>query len=136
MVGFVFQSFNLIDELTVYENIELPLLYLKMSGSERKKKVELVMERMKISHRKNHFPQQLSGGQQQRVAVARALANNPAIILPDEPTGNLDSKTADSVFHLFEELVDDGKTILMVTHDDRARAAASRSLEMRDGRLA
>ena len=112
-IGFVFQSFNLIDELTVYENIELPLLYLKMSGSERKKKVETVMERMKITHRKNHFPQQLSGGQQQRVAIARAVVTIPKLILADEPTGNLDSANGAEVMGLLTELNEDGTTIII-----------------------
>ena len=104
VIGFVFQSFNLIDELTVFENIELPLLYMGVSTSERKKKVEQAMERMQITHREKHFPQQLSGGQQQRVAIARAVVANPKIILADEPTGNLDSKNGEEVMNLLTEL--------------------------------
>ena len=134
-LGFVFQSFNLIDELTVYENIELPLLYLKMSGSERKKKVETVMERMKISHRKNHFPQQLSGGQQQRVAIARAVVTNPKLILADEPTGNLDSANGAEVMALLTELNEDGTTIVMVTHSPSDAEKAHRIIQLFDGHV-
>ena len=115
-IGFVFQSFNLIDELTVFENVELPLLYLKISSSDRKRRVGEVLERMQIIHRKNHFPQQLSGGQQQRVAVARALVSNPTLILADEPTGNLDSTNGDEVMKMLTDLNEMGTTILMVTH--------------------
>ncbi|OFY57169.1 MAG: phosphonate ABC transporter ATP-binding protein, partial [Bacteroidetes bacterium GWF2_41_9] len=118
-IGFVFQSFNLIDELNVYENVELPLIYLKMKSGERKKSVEDVLERMKISHRAKHFPQQLSGGQQQRVAIARAVVANPKLILADEPTGNLDSKNGIEVINLLTELNKEGTTIIMVTHSDR-----------------
>ncbi|OFY00927.1 MAG: phosphonate ABC transporter ATP-binding protein, partial [Bacteroidetes bacterium GWC2_40_22] len=117
-IGFVFQSFNLIDELNVYENVELPLIYLKMKSGERKKSVEDVLERMKISHRAKHFPQQLSGGQQQRVAIARAVVANPKLILADEPTGNLDSKNGIEVINLLTELNKEGTTIIMVTHSD------------------
>jgi putative ABC transport system ATP-binding protein len=134
-IGFVFQSFNLIDELTVYENIELPLLYLKMSGSERKNKVETVMERMKISHRKNHFPQQLSGGQQQRVAIARAVVTNPKLILADEPTGNLDSANGGEVMALLTELNEDGTTIVMVTHSPSDAEKAHRIIQLFDGHV-
>ena len=134
-IGFVFQSFNLIDELTVYENIELPLLYLKMSGSERKKKVEAVMERMKITHRKNHFPQQLSGGQQQRVAIARAVVTNPKLILADEPTGNLDSANGAEVMGLLTELNEDGTTIIMVTHSPNDAEKAHRIIQLFDGHV-
>ena len=134
-IGFVFQSFNLIDELTVYENIELPLLYLKMSASERKKKVEVVMERMKISHRKNHFPQQLSGGQQQRVAIARAVVTNPKLILADEPTGNLDSANGAEVMALLTELNEDGTTIVMVTHSPSDAEKAHRIIQLFDGHV-
>lgn len=134
-IGFVFQSFNLIDELTVYENIELPLLYLKMSSSERKKKVENVMERMKISHRKNHFPQQLSGGQQQRVAIARAVVTNPKLILADEPTGNLDSANGAEVMGLLTELNEDGTTIIMVTHSPNDAEKAHRIIQLFDGHV-
>src|SRR4030043_1831698 len=115
-IGFVFQSFNLIDELTVFENVELPLLYLGVSSSERKKKVNEVLEKMEIMHRVNHFPQQLSGGQQQRVAVARAIVGSPKLILADEPTGNLDSERGDEVMQMLTTLNEAGKTIVMVTH--------------------
>ena len=135
-IGFVFQSFNLIDELTVYENIELPLLYLKMSGSERKKKVEAVMERMKISHRKNHFPQQLSGGQQQRVAVARALASKPKFILADEPTANLDSKSTNNLLDIMLKLNEtENTTFIFSTHDSRVIKRARRLVALDDGKV-
>ncbi len=134
-IGFVFQSFNLIEELTVFENIELPLLYLKLSGSERKKKVNAVMERMKISHRKNHFPQQLSGGQQQRVAIARAVVTNPKLILADEPTGNLDSTNSDEVMALLTELNEDGTTIIMVTHSPSDAERTHRIIQLFDGHI-
>ncbi len=134
-IGFVFQSFNLIDELTVFENIELPLLYLKMNGSERKKKVEEVMERMKITHRRNHFPQQLSGGQQQRVAIARAVVTNPKLILADEPTGNLDSANGAEVMSLLTELNEDGTTIIMVTHSPNDAEKAHRIIQLFDGHI-
>ena len=117
IIGFVFQSFNLIDELNVYENIELPLLYMGVSAAERKKKVQEAMERMAIVHREKHFPQQLSGGQQQRVAIARAVVANPKLILADEPTGNLDSKNGQEVMNLLSELNKEGTTIVMVTHN-------------------
>ena len=116
VIGFVFQSFNLIDELNVYENIELPLLYMGVPASERKRRIEQAMERMAISHRAKHFPQQLSGGQQQRVAIARAVVANPKLILADEPTGNLDSKNGKEVMDLLKELNKEGTTIVMVTH--------------------
>lgn len=134
-IGFVFQSFNLIDELNVYENIELPLLYLKMSGAERKKRVNDVIERMQISHRAKHFPQQLSGGQQQRVAVARAVVTNPKLILADEPTGNLDSKNGDEVMNLLTELNNDGTTIIMVTHSVADAERAHRIVHLFDGHI-
>jgi len=134
-IGFVFQSFNLIDELSVYENVELPLLYMKVPGSERKKKVEDVLERMKMSHRRKHFPQQLSGGQQQRVAVARALVANPKLILADEPTGNLDSAHGEEVMNLLKELNDDGTTILMVTHSPSDAEYANRIVHLFDGHV-
>ena len=134
-IGFVFQSFNLIDELTVFENIELPLLYLKLSSSERKKKVSAVMERMKIPHKKNHFPQQLSGGQQQRVAIARAVVTNPKLILADEPTGNLDSANSDEVMALLTELNEDGTTIIMVTHSPGDAERTHRILQLFDGHI-
>ncbi|MRR21983.1 ABC transporter ATP-binding protein [bacterium] len=134
-IGFVFQSFNLIDELNVYENVELPLIYLKMKTSERKKKVEDALERMKISHRAKHFPQQLSGGQQQRVAIARAVVANPRLILADEPTGNLDSKNGIEVINLLSELNKEGTTIIMVTHSDRDAGYAHRIVNLFDGQI-
>ena len=123
-IGFVFQSFNLIDELNVYENIELPLRYLNISASERKQKVTEIMKRMAISHRAQHFPQQLSGGQQQRVAIARAVVAGPKLILADEPTGNLDSKNGKEVMDLLKELNAEGTTIVMVTHSQKDAAQA------------
>ncbi|MDO9340296.1 MAG: ABC transporter ATP-binding protein [Bacteroidales bacterium] len=134
-IGFVFQSFNLIDELTIYENVELPLIYLKMKTSERKKRVEDVLERMKIGHRAKHFPQQLSGGQQQRVAIARAVVANPKLILADEPTGNLDSKNGIEVINLLIELNKEGTTIIMVTHSDRDAGYAHRIVNLFDGQV-
>jgi len=134
-IGFVFQSFNLIDELNVYENVELPLIYLKMKTTERKKKVEDALERMKISHRAKHFPQQLSGGQQQRVAIARAVVANPRLILADEPTGNLDSKNGIEVINLLSELNKEGTTIIMVTHSDRDAGYAHRIVNLFDGQV-
>jgi putative ABC transport system ATP-binding protein len=134
-IGFVFQSFNLIDELNVYENVELPLIYLKMKSGERKKSVEDVLARMKISHRAKHFPQQLSGGQQQRVAIARAVVANPKLILADEPTGNLDSKNGIEVINLLTELNKEGTTIIMVTHSDRDAAYAHRIVNLFDGQV-
>ncbi len=134
-IGFVFQSFNLIDELSVYENVELPLLYLKVSPSERKKMVEQVLDRMKISHRRNHFPQQLSGGQQQRVAIARAVVANPKLILADEPTGNLDSANGEEVMKLLTELNKEGTTIVMVTHSPSDAEYAHRIVQLFDGHV-
>jgi putative ABC transport system ATP-binding protein len=134
-IGFVFQSFNLIDELNVYENVELPLIYLKMKTSDRKKQVEDVLERMKIGHRAKHFPQQLSGGQQQRVAIARAVVANPKLILADEPTGNLDSKNGIEVINLLTELNKEGTTIIMVTHSDRDAGYAHRVVNLFDGQV-
>lgn len=134
-LGFVFQSFNLIDELTVFENVELPLIYLKMNKSERKEKVQAVLERMKIAHREKHFPQQLSGGQQQRVAIARAVVTNPKLILADEPTGNLDSKNGIEVMNLLTELNQEGTTIVMVTHSDRDSHYAHRVINLFDGQI-
>ena len=134
-VGFVFQSFNLIDELTVFENVELPLLYLKVSASERKKKVEEVLDRMKIAHRRKHFPQQLSGGQQQRVAIARAVVANPKLILADEPTGNLDSANGEEVMKLLSELNKEGTTIVMVTHSPSDAEYAHRIVQLFDGHI-
>lgn len=134
-IGFVFQSFNLIDELTVYENVELPLIYLKMKSGERKKSVEDVLARMKIGHRAKHFPQQLSGGQQQRVAIARAVVANPKLILADEPTGNLDSKNGIEVINLLSELNKEGTTIIMVTHSERDAGYAHRIVNLFDGQV-
>lgn len=135
VIGFVFQSFNLIDELNVYENIELPLLYLGVSASERKQKVEAAMERMAITHRRKHFPQQLSGGQQQRVAIARAVVAGPRLILADEPTGNLDSKNGTEVMNLLKELNDEGTTIVMVTHSQHDAGYAGRIINLFDGHV-
>jgi len=132
-IGFVFQSFNLIDELTVYENVELPLIYTGMKAAERKLKVESVLDKMKIMHRRNHFPQQLSGGQQQRVAVARAVVNNPKLILADEPTGNLDSANGSEVMELLTDLNELGTTIIMVTHSEHDAKFSHRIIRMLDG---
>jgi len=134
-IGFVFQSFNLIDELTVYENIELPLLYLKVSVTDRKKKVEEVMDRLKLIPRKKHFPQQLSGGQQQRVAVARAIVTKPKLILADEPTGNLDSENGEEVMHLLTQLHEEGTTIIMVTHSPAYSEYSQRVIHLFDGHI-
>lgn len=135
IIGFVFQSFNLIDELNVYENIELPLLYMGVSATERKQKVKEAMERMAIIHREKHFPQQLSGGQQQRVAIARAVVANPKLILADEPTGNLDSKNGQEVMNLLSELNKEGTTIVMVTHSQHDAGYASRTINLFDGQV-
>jgi putative ABC transport system ATP-binding protein len=134
-LGFVFQSFNLIDELTVFENIELPMLYTKVPGAERKKRVNELLENMNIMHRRNHFPQQLSGGQQQRVAVARAIVNRPKLILADEPTGNLDSANGDEVMKVLTELNSSGTTILMVTHSQYCAEFGNRIIRMLDGQV-
>ncbi|NPD46620.1 MULTISPECIES: ABC transporter ATP-binding protein [unclassified Lentimicrobium] len=134
-IGFVFQSFNLIDEFSVYENVELPLIYLKMSASERKRRVEEVLQRMKIGHRIKHYPQQLSGGQQQRVAIARAVVANPDLVLADEPTGNLDTKNGLEVMNLLTELNQEGATIIMVTHSDRDAGFAHRTINLLDGQV-
>jgi putative ABC transport system ATP-binding protein len=134
-IGFVFQSFNLIDELTVQENIEVPLKYLGYSAAERKAAVEEVMERMKISHRKKHFPQQLSGGQQQRVALCRAVVAKPKLLLADEPTGNLDSKHGMEVMKLLLELNKSGTTIVMVTHSEHDASFAHRLINLFDGKV-
>jgi putative ABC transport system ATP-binding protein len=134
-IGFVFQSFNLIEELTVFENIELPLLYQKVTSGERKTQVNKMMDKMQISHRRNHFPQQLSGGQQQRVAVARALVTNPKLILADEPTGNLDSKNGDEVMRLLQDLNKNGTTIIMVTHSPLYAEYSDRIIHLFDGEI-
>lgn len=135
VIGFVFQSFNLIDELNVYENIELPLLYMGVPASERKRRIEQAMERMAISHRSKHFPQQLSGGQQQRAAIARAVVANPKLILADEPTGNLDSKNGKEVMDLLKELNKEGTTIVMVTHSQHDAGFADRIINLFDGQV-
>lgn len=134
-IGFVFQSFNLIDELNVFENVELPLVYLKVSKSERKKRVEDVLERMGIAHRRKHYPQQLSGGQQQRVAVARAVITTPKLVLADEPTGNLDSHHGNEVMDLLTQLNNAGTTILMVTHSQHDASYAKRIIRLLDGQV-
>ena len=134
-IGFIFQAFNLIGDLTVYENVELPLTYRNMPSSERKQLVKEALERVGMSHRMKHYPSQLSGGQQQRVAVARALAGKPSILLADEPTGNLDSANGDSVMSLLSELHNEGATICMVTHDPRYAARADRTITLFDGRV-
>ena len=135
VIGFVFQSFNLIEELNVFENIELPLLYMGVSATERKQKVNAAMERMQITHRTKHFPQQLSGGQQQRVAIARAVVAGPKIILADEPTGNLDSKNGKEVMSLLTELNGEGTTIIMVTHSQHDAGYAARIINLFDGQI-
>lgn len=134
-LGFVFQSFNLIDELSVFENVELPMLYTKVPTAERKRVAEEMLDRMNIMHRRNHFPQQLSGGQQQRVAVARALVNKPKLILADEPTGNLDSSNGDEVMKTLQHLNKEGTTILMVTHSQHCADFGSRIIRMLDGEV-
>lgn len=134
-LGFVFQSFNLIDELSVYENVELPLIYTKTPGAERQKKVMEVLDKMDIAHRSKHFPQQLSGGQQQRVAVARAIVNQPNLILADEPTGNLDSEHGKEVMKILTGLNDEGTTIVMVTHSHEDAAVGKRIVKMLDGKI-
>jgi putative ABC transport system ATP-binding protein len=134
-VGFVFQSFNLIDELTIFENVELPLLYHEITSGERKKKVHLALERMNIMHRRNHFPQQLSGGQQQRAAVARAIVGNPQLIFADEPTGNLDSTHGDEVMKMLLELNEGGTTIVMVTHSPTYAEYGHRVIHLFDGKV-
>jgi putative ABC transport system ATP-binding protein len=134
-IGFIFQAFNLIGDLTVYQNVELPLTYRGMTSSERKKRVEESLEKVEMAHRMKHYPSQLSGGQQQRVAVARALCGQPAILLADEPTGNLDSKNGEAVMELLRELNRQGATICMVTHDPRYASHADRTLQLFDGRI-
>lgn len=134
-IGFIFQSFNLIDELTVYENVELPLLYIKMPASERKQRVNNILDRMKIAHRAKHFPQQLSGGQQQRVAVARAVVTDPKLILADEPTGNLDSANGEEVMNMLTQLNSEGTTIVMVTHSPTDAEYAHRIIQLFDGHV-
>ena len=132
-IGFVFQSFNLIDELTVFENVELPLIYTGVKSADRKKRVEQVLDKVQIMHRRNHYPQQLSGGQQQRVAVARAVVNHPKLILADEPTGNLDSNNGNEVMQLLTEMNEQGTTIVMVTHSEHDARYSHRIVRMLDG---
>ena len=134
-IGFVFQSFNLIEELTVFENIELPLLYKKVNKDERKERVKQLIEKMELNNRENHYPHQLSGGQQQRVAVARALVTNPHLILADEPTGNLDSKNGEQVMNLLKKLNGEGTTIVMVTHSEEYAKFAPKVISMLDGKI-
>jgi len=134
-IGFIFQSFNLIGDLTVFENVELPLTYRGMKAAERKQRVEAALERVGMAHRAKHLPSQLSGGQQQRVAVARAVAGEPLILLADEPTGNLDSRSGEAVMDLLRELHRAGATICMVTHDPRYARHADRSIHLFDGRV-
>ena len=134
-IGFIFQSFNLIDELNVFENVELPLIYLNIPFKERKQKVHAILEKMDISHRQKHFPQQLSGGQQQRVAVARAVAADPELILADEPTGNLDTANGDEVMKLLHLLNKEGATIVMVTHSVECAKKADRMIHLLDGQV-
>lgn len=134
-LGFVFQSFNLIDELTVFENVELPLFYLKVPGSERKQRVDEMLERMGIAHRRNHYPQLLSGGQQQRVAVSRAIIANPKVILADEPTGNLDSSHGNEVMTILADLNTQGTTIVMVTHSPTYAEWGNRTIHLFDGKI-
>lgn len=133
-LGFVFQSFNLIDELTVYENVELPLIYNKVPAADRRTRVADVLEKMDMGHRQKHFPLQLSGGQQQRVAVARAIINQPNLILADEPTGNLDSEHGDEVMKILVQLNEEGSTIFMVTHSAENAAYGNRVVRLLDGR--
>ncbi len=134
-IGFIFQSFNLIDELTVAENVEMPLVYLNIKASERKRRVNEILERLKIGHRRKHFPQQLSGGQQQRVAIARAVIANPKLILADEPTGNLDSANGIEVMNLLRDLNKEGTTIVMVTHNMRDAEFTHRIVNLFDGQI-
>ncbi|MGH9811729.1 MAG: ABC transporter ATP-binding protein [Candidatus Acidiferrales bacterium] len=134
-IGFIFQNFNLIGDLTVYENVELPLTYRGLKAPERRQRVTQALEKVGMAHRMKHYPAQLSGGQQQRVAVARALGGRPAIMLADEPTGNLDSKNGEAVMELLRELHREGATICMVTHDPRYARHAQRSVHLFDGRI-
>lgn len=135
LIGFIFQSFNLIEELTVAENIELPLFYMGVPAAEREKRVREVMKRVQISHRSAHYPRQLSGGQQQRVAIARAVVENPELILADEPTGNLDSQNGIEVMELLQELNHSGATVVMVTHSERDAHYAKRVINLFDGKI-
>ena len=134
-IGFIFQAFNLIGDLTVFENVELPLTYRDMPSNERRDRVNKALEKVGMAHRTKHYPAQLSGGQQQRVAVARAISGTPAILLADEPTGNLDSKNGEAVMGLLDELHSEGATICMVTHDPRYAEHAGRALHLFDGQI-
>ena len=134
-IGFVFQSFNLIPKLTAEENVELPMIYQGLKRSERKRRTQEALERVHLTNRSQHFPTELSGGQQQRVAIARAIATRPSLILADEPTGNLDSKTTDEIMEIFHELHQQGNTIVLITHDDEVAQQASRVVRIRDGRV-
>lgn len=134
-IGYIFQNFNLINELTIFENVELPLLYTQIPLRERKQRVEELLEQLKIAHRANHYPQQLSGGQQQRVAVARAISNQPSIILADEPTGNLDTKNGDEVIHQLLRLNEAGTTVIIVTHSSHYAQYCNRTIKMLDGQV-
>jgi putative ABC transport system ATP-binding protein len=134
-IGFIFQNFNLIGDLSVFDNVELPLTYRGMPASERKKRVQEALERVGMAHRAKHYPSQLSGGQQQRVAVARAVGGDPAILLADEPTGNLDSKNGEAVMELLRELHRNGATLCMVTHDPRYARHADRTIHLFDGQI-
>ena len=134
-IGFVFQNFNLIQKLTAEENVELPLIYKKMKRSDRDKKVEEALKRVKLEHRASHYPTELSGGQQQRVAIARAIATGPSLILADEPTGNLDSQTSREIIDIFKELHRQGNTIVLITHDPDVAKQAERSINILDGKI-
>jgi len=133
-MGFVFQSFNLIDELTAFENVELPLIYLKVPAKERRERVERALASLEMMHRRNHYPQQLSGGQQQRIAIARAIVAEPALILADEPTGNLDSENSQAVMEKLKHFHEQGATIVMVTHSEEDASYAERNIELFDGK--
>ena len=134
-IGFVFQSFNLIPQLTAQENVELPLIYQRVRRSERRRRVTEALERVQLTGRKHHLPSELSGGQQQRVAIARAIAAHPSLILADEPTGNLDSHTGQDIMDIFHELHESGNTIVLITHDDAVARQAQRSIHILDGRV-
>ena len=134
-IGFVFQSFNLIPKLTAQENVELPLIYQKVPRAERARRVQAALERVNLSHRAKHLPTELSGGQQQRVAIARALVTNPSLILADEPTGNLDSKTSKEIMDIFHELHKQGNTIVLITHDNDVAKQAERAIHILDGQI-
>jgi len=134
-IGFVFQTFNLIPTLTALENVMLPMLFQGVSKKEREERAKMLLDKVKLSHRINHFPNEMSGGERQRVAVARALANNPDIILADEPTGNLDSKTGEEIIKIFADLNNEGKTIILVTHNLELAKRTKKIIKIRDGRI-